>query len=298
MIQERDLKILEAISGTETARFRSFLESHPGKKVEINGKTIPYLACGSGRRTLLTFAGGWGGVELSYDFVLGFEDRNRVIVVDVSAFDDPAEMSRGIDAVLDRESAGRVVVFGQSLSGIIGQSYFKRRYDRADGLVLTNTPAPRKERSKKWALIVLKGIPLGLIKALVRKKMTRLAEFPQPIPAEVQERRKFVAGLLERMLFVYWTKKNILNILTLAFAFNEKDAYAGDSFPGWKGKVLVVTSPDDPYHPDAELLMKNLPGAELVEFPSGFGHLAPQIHRDEFYGRIQRFIDGLDVLPA
>lgn len=293
MESEGAFEVLRTVSPAEFERFRGFLSSHPKLRLEEAGKTIPYYACGAGRRTLLTFAGGWGGVELAYETVLGFERRNRVVVVDISAFDDPDDMGRGVNRVLDAEGLGRVVVVGQSLSGIIGQSYFKRHFRRVDGLVLTNTLASRKERSKAWALALLKIIPLGLLKPLMRRKMTRLAELPAGIAPDVLERRRFAMALLGCMVDVYWTKRTFLNVLKLALAFNERDGTTAGSFPGWNGRVLVVTSPDDPYYPDAGHLMANLPNAEKYEFAAGFGHLAPQIHRDEFHELIQGFIDRL-----
>ncbi len=297
MMDVNDIDIFKGDSEKEAARFRSFLETHVEKRVELGGKEIPYIACGTGKRTLLTFAGGWGGVELAYDFVLGFEGRNRVIVVDISAFDDPEEMACGVNLVLDREKSDRTVVFGQSLSGIVGQSYFRRHFERVSGLVLTNTLTPRPERSKKWALALLRCFPMGLLKALARRKMTRLAECKQEIPAEVQERRKFAMALVGRMIVVYWTKKKLLNVLKLAFAFNEKDVHTTETFAGWPGSSLIVSSEDDPYYQDAQLLMRNLPRSEMHKFPTGFGHTAPQIHRDEFYRIVQGFVDRLDDRP-
>ncbi|MBM3312922.1 MAG: alpha/beta hydrolase, partial [Candidatus Aminicenantes bacterium] len=289
MIDRNTLEFLRKVSPAESERFQAFLSSHEERRLEADGRTIPYYACGAGRKTLLTFAGGWGGIELAYETVLGFEPRNRVVVVDVSAFDDPETMGRGVNRVLDAEGVGRVVVVGQSLSGIIGQSYFKRHYRLVDGLVLTNTPAPRKERSKKWALLLLKLLPLGWLKPLIRRKMTRLGELKADLAPEVLERRRFAMALIGCMVDTYWTKKNMLNIFKLAFAFNERDGYSMDSFPGWRGKALIVTSPDDPYHQDVGLLLKNLPNAEKYEFPPGFGHMAPQIHRDLFHRVIQEF---------
>jgi pimeloyl-ACP methyl ester carboxylesterase len=191
-----------------------------------------------------------------------------------------------------------VVVVGQSLTGIIAQSYFKRHFHRVDGLVLTNTLSPRKERSKKWTLALLKVLPLGLLKPLVRRKLTRLGEFREEIAPDVLERRKFAMALLGCMIDSYWTKRNTLNILKLAFAFNERDGYTVESFPGWTGRALIVTSPDDPYYADSGLLMNNLPNAEKYEFPPGYGHTAPQIHRDIFHKVIQEFIDRLDEKPS
>jgi len=295
MMDERSFEVLRKVSPAESERFQAFLKSHQERRLETEGKVLPYYACGTGRATLLTFAGGWGGIELAYETVLGFERRNQVVVVDVSAFDDPEDMGRGINCVLDAEHADRVVVVGQSLTGIISQSYFKRHFGRVDGLVLTNTLAPRKERSKKWALALLKVLPLRLLKPLVRRKLTRLGEFHKEIAPDVRERRRFAMALIGCMIDSYWTKRNTLNILKLAFAFNERDGYTVDSFPGWRGRALIITSPDDPYYPDAGLLMNNLPNAEKYEFPSGYGHTAPQIHRDVFHQVIQEFIDRLEA---
>ncbi len=294
MLDEKTNRTLGRVSQRELERYKDFLSSHQKLTIEFKGREIPYYACGEGARVLLTFAGGWGGVELAYETVLGFEGRNRVIVVDISAFDDPEGMSDGINHVLDEEGVGRVVVAGQSFTGIIAQSYFVRNFRRVDGIVLTNTLAPRKERSRAWALVLLKMLPLAWFKPLVRRKVTRLSETKDPLPPEIMERRRFAAALLGCMIDGYWTKRTLTNVLKLVFAFNKEDEYSASSFPGWKGRALVVTSPDDPYYSDAALLMRNLPNAEKHEFPAGFGHTAPQIHRDRFHGIIQGFVDGLE----
>jgi len=93
----------------------------------------------------------------------------------------------------------------------------------------------------------------------------------------------------------YFTKKNTVNTLKIAYAFNEKDGYSEGEFEGWKGKALIITSEDDPYYPDVGIFMKYLPNTELFKFPIGFKHVAPQVYRDEFHDEIQRFIDQLEV---
>jgi pimeloyl-ACP methyl ester carboxylesterase len=294
MIDEKASRVLSEVSRREFERYRDFLSSHRKRLTEFRGKEIPYYSCGAGERVLLMFAGGWGGIELAYESILGFEGGNRVLVVDISGFDDPDEMSDGVNHVLDAEGAGRVVVVGQSFTGIIGQSYFVRQFRRVEGIVLTNTLSPKKERSRTWALFLLRVLPLGWLKPLIRRKVTRLGEFKEPLPPEIAERRRFAAALLGCMIDTYWAKKATMNVLKLVFAFNKQDEYSKDSFPGWKGKALVVTSPDDPYYPDAALILKNLPNAEKFEFPAGFGHTAPQIHRDRFHRIIQEFVDGLE----
>jgi pimeloyl-ACP methyl ester carboxylesterase len=194
---------------------------------------------------------------------------------------------------LDIEKIARVEVMGQSASGITAQSYFKRNTERVEGLILTNTLAPRIERCKKWALVLLRILPISLMKSLAKKKLSKLAAFEQEISLEVQERRRFAGALFGAMMDLYITEQNVTNFLKLAFAFNEKDAYTAGEFKDWDGRVLLITSEDDPYYPDVELLEKGLPHSEVFKLPTGFKHLAPQILRDEFHTKIQSFIDGL-----
>src|SRR4030042_5436374 len=103
MMNKRSLEALRKVSPAEFERFEAFLKSHQERRLEEGCKVIPYYSCGMGRMALLTFAGGWGGIELAYETILGFERRNRVVVVDVSAFDDPDDLGRGLNRVLDTE---------------------------------------------------------------------------------------------------------------------------------------------------------------------------------------------------
>ncbi len=96
---EKLLESLRDSHGPEVERFKDFLNSHDMKNININGKSVSYYCCGNGNRTILTFAGGWGGPELMYDTILGFEKKNRIVVVDISAFNEAEEMCAGINQV-------------------------------------------------------------------------------------------------------------------------------------------------------------------------------------------------------
>ena len=299
MLDEKKLlKSLEGVSEKECKRFEDFLAGHTLKEFKSDRGAVPYYLCGEGPRTIMTFAGGWGGPQLIYDTILGFENKNRMIVIDISLFDDPEAMSEGVNQVLDHEKIGPVVLIGQSASGITAQSYFKRNPNRVDGLVLTNTLAPRIERCKKWALWLLQIFPISIMKALARKKLMKLGEFEKEIPPDIQERRRFASALFGAMMDHYFTRQNITNMLKLAYAFNEKDGYRPGAFENWQGKVLLITSEDDPYYKDVALLQEGLPNSEVFKFPTGYKHVAPQINRDEFHARIQTFIDELDEVSS
>ena len=284
---------LEREFPTEFARFREFLASHEEQTVSLNGHEIPYCICGQGARTILTFAGGWGGIEMVYEIILRFEGRNRVVVVDISAFDDPDEMNRGINRVLDNEEIDRVVLMGQSLAGILAQLFFRRHAARVEAMVLTNTPSPKREQCRNWARLLFACLPFCLLRVLLRKKMRRLERFDQAIPPPVEERRRFAHALLEQMTERFFTRELIDRILKLAWRFNEQGEYAADEFRAWSGRTLLITSEDDPYHPDSGILKSVLPAAEQYVLPSGFAHLAPQICLEEFQSTIRGFLDDL-----
>ena len=136
MIEISELPVsLKSKLPAEFSRFRRFLDTHVEQVLAWRGVKIPFCVCGRGNRTLLILAGGWGGIEMLYETILGFEERNRMVIVDISPFDEPVEMSRGIDSVLEEARVDQVVLMGQSLSGILAQLYFRQRVDRVESLV-------------------------------------------------------------------------------------------------------------------------------------------------------------------
>jgi len=287
------LRALEGVSQYELARFRGFLATHSTSEIVVEGTPVSYCVCGCGDTTILTFAGGWGGIEIVYETILGFEDHNRMVVIDITPFDNPSSMCTAVNLVLDHEGIGHVVVMGQSLSGILGQLYFRRSADRVQGLVLTNTLAPRPERCRRWPLLLMSCLPLGFLRLLMRRKMACLERFEQELPPEVEGRRRFARALLLQELERSFTRHRIGRILRLCWSFNEEGGYRADELSAWTGGVLLVTSQDDPYYRDAEILGSSLPAAELYSLPVGFGHTAPQICREQYQAAIQGFIDLL-----
>lgn len=284
---------LKDISESEYQRFQSFLDSHPGKTISDHGKSVFYCRCGEGPRTVLTFAGGLAPFELLYDTILGLEKSFQVVVVDISPFRNPDQFRKGVNRVLDAENINRVVLFGQSFSGIIAQLYFLKCFQRVEGMVLTNTIAPRKKRHKKWVLPLFRALPLFFLKILIKKRLFRLSRFDMEIPPEIKQKREFIMTLTWRAMDATFTKQRLINLLKLTFEFNNRDGYALEDFNGWNGAVLNITSEDDPCHKDVDALMRCLPNTELYQLPTGFEHMAPQIHRDEFHRIIKRFIKGL-----
>lgn len=278
------------ISEKELRRFKGFLNTYPLKHTVFKGKSIPYYLCGEGEKTILTFSGGHSGPWAVYSSVLGFEGEFRVVVVDFSSLDNLDDFSRCVNHVLELEGIDRVCLTGQSLSGMFAQAYFRRNMDRVESMVLTNTLAPKKERNKKAALSIFRIFPSFLLKPLIKKRLGQVGKIDAEIPPEVEERLRFRMALLRHDIDREASKRTLLNVVRMLFEFNEKDFAPVKDIENWQGKVLIVTSEDEPMRDDVKILMNHYPHAELFSFQAGWRHAAPLIHMEKFQNLIKDFL--------
>jgi len=283
-------KYFDGISEKELRRFQDFLATHPLKHTDFMGKSIPYLCCGKGKKTMLTFSGGHSGPWAVYSSVLGFEEEFRMVVVDFSSCRNLDDFCRCVNHVLGLEGIDKVCVTGQSLTGMFAQAYFRRNVDRVEAMVLTNTLAPKKERNKKAALTIFRIFPSFLLIPLIKKKLGQVGKIDAEIPAEVEERLRFRMALLRHDMDQEATKRTLLDVVRMLFEFNAKDEVPMAEINRWPGKVLIVTSEDEPYRDDVEFLMKQYPRAKRYSFPAGWRHAAPLIHMEKFQKLIRDFL--------
>ena len=84
-----------------------------------------------------------------------------------------------------------------------------------------------------------------------------------------------------------------MNAANVAFQFHKDDEYTIENFKDWKGKILIISSKDDPCYKDFDILRKHLPNTELFLFPEGYRHMAPMVFRDKFHNRVKDFFKGI-----
>ena len=283
-------KYFDGVSPKELQKFQDFLAIHPLKHTRFKGKSISYLCCGKGDKTMLTFSGGHSGPWSIYGSVKGFEKDFRMVVVDFSSCDNLDDFSACVNHVVELENIDKVCVTGQSLTGIFAQAYFRRNMDRVEAMVLTNTLAPKRERNRKWALVLFRILPFFLLKPLLKRSLARLGKIEADVPPEVEERLAFRVALLRHDLDRMASKRSLLDLLGMLFEFNEKDASPIGDFDQWPGKVLIVTSEDEPYREDVDMLMDLYPHSQIFSFPAGFRHAAPLIQMEKFQNLIKDFL--------
>lgn len=292
-LDQKDWASLEGISRSETAKFADFLRRHPVQEIRLKERDVAFSLSGTGEPAVLIFAGGWGGPDLVYETTLALEDRHRVIVIDAGSISRPSELADATDALLDKLGVGRVALVGQSLGGILGQIYFRLRPGRVAGLALALTPAPRQKKAKRWALALIQVLPLSLFRLLMARSMKSLSRTAKPVPEALSERLAFKMALTARMFRSYATRRKLLGVLKLAFALSAAGDYTREELEGWPGKLLVITSPDDPYNGDIGIFQNAFPRTEVFRLPEGYGHVAPQVFREEFFTAIRDFLGSL-----
>jgi pimeloyl-ACP methyl ester carboxylesterase len=277
------------VSQTELKRLQDFLATHRIKHIDVRGKSVRYYSCGKGEQTILIFGGGHSGLETVYETILGFENDYRIVVVDISLFKSLSEFRLGVDRVLEREGVGRLFIIGQSLSGVHSQIYFKKNYGNVDAMVLVNTFAPSRKKRKKWPLILLRFFPHFLLKAIFKQKIRKWAPAAE-IPAEAKERMHFKSAFMNQVVDQQFTKKFLMNAGKVVFQFHKEGEYAVENFKDWGGKILIISSKDDPCYKDLEVLLKRLPRADKFLLPEGYRHMAPMVFRDEYQNKIKDFL--------
>jgi pimeloyl-ACP methyl ester carboxylesterase len=283
-------KYFDGVSDRDLQEFRDFLNDHPLKFADYRGVSVPYYILGEGEKTILTFSGGHSGPWAVYGTALGFEKEFRIVVVDLTSCDSLDELNGRVNHVLDLEGVGPVCLIGQSLSGIFAQAYFRRNAGRVEAMVLTNTLAPKKERNKKAAFIAFRIFPSFLLIPLLKNKLAKVGKIDASVSPEIEERLRFRMALLRHDLDRVARKKALLGLIRLIFEFNEKDALPKENIDRWPGKVLIVTSEDEPYREDVESLKNLYPHNEVFSFPAGWRHAAPMIHREKFQNLIRDFL--------
>lgn len=272
-------------------RFRAFLGSHTLKRADLDGVEVPYYACGQGERTLLSFCGGHSTPTTLWETIGSYEADFRVVAIDISGFSSVARLSGGVLRILEREGVDRVVLLGASLAGLIAQIFLRHNSARVDGAILINTMAMKPGGDKPISLWLTKLMPGPLLKAIFGKKLRRY--FKEALEdSRAAAGARFGLAHLEEVLALHFTKRKVVNLLSVLFEFG-REGYTRADLADWEGRALVIVSEDDHGFGDLEWLTENLPNCESEVFPSGLGHLPQLAHRDKFELLIRKFLAEL-----
>jgi pimeloyl-ACP methyl ester carboxylesterase len=176
---------------------------------------------------------------------------------------------------------------------MVAQWLVRHYPDKVSNLILSHTGGPRPERAKKnrQFLIVLRWLPLGLLRALLRWTAHKSLE---GAPAQRAFWQAYSNEMIARL-----DKADLISRYQIAIDFDATSAFTHNDLKEWPGRILILEGDDDPIAeaPMREALKAFHPQAEVHTF-YGTGHVASIAKVDEYVSVIKDFLRKGDAYGA
>jgi len=269
-----------------TATLAGFRAEHPPRTWTIEGMPWRYLAMGTGDQTLVSLTGALGIADLGWYQLEQLAQRFRLIAPDYPPVHSMAALADGIAAIMDHEGISRAAVQGGSYGGMLAQVLVRRHPARVDRLILSHTgpPAPDSGRKLQRLLPLLRILPGGMLRGLLKRSLSRL----EP-PEDAQDVERYYAPYREAMDRI--SKPDILAMYLRAVDYLTNYSFTAQDLAGWGSRVLIMLAEDDPATPEPvrEELVRLYPGAQVKLF-QGTGHAAALLKQEEYTATIEGFL--------
>jgi pimeloyl-ACP methyl ester carboxylesterase len=261
------------------------------KRIVIGGLEWTYFTGGQGDRAMLLFHGAVGGGDSMYWLSHAFKNQRRIIAPTVASTHSLDELCSAVNTILDNENVGKAIVFGGSFGGTMAQAFFSRYKNRVTDLILLSTGAPDRKRGviNEKLTWLFAPLPFSLMRKLMKWELSKRL-IASSAPESVARARVFKARLID-YLDHQLTKEIFLSRMSLFVEFAKNDAYKPDDRAGWRGKILIIESIDDPMinEKERERLKATYPEADVYTFEDA-GHLIPLLKLDEMLDVIRDFL--------
>ncbi len=271
----------------------SFRTACPLNQFSIETIDVPFYDVGKGTEAILIIHGASQTAEYTFRRIVQFKDEFRVIAPTINGFQGLDELGQGLTRLLDSRRIDRVHVLGGSFGGMIAQAFFHRHNSRIDRLVLAFTmpPLPEYKRIFKWICFLLKTMPPPLLKWLTKKEMVKMLKIDPSLPVETRELLDFYRAYFLRMLRSVVSKRDLIAQYRLAAEFNGSEIYRPADSADHAGRILIITSRDDPNFKYHERLKAQYINPEEVVYETG-GHVGSLVHEEDYVGKIKAVLRG------
>lgn len=274
------------VPAEQVETLRRFRAEHPYRRTTLRGIPWEHIVAGQGERTLLLLPGALGTGESTWQSILHFSPRYRVVSPTYAPLSTMAELADGLAEILTHEGIDKATVIGGSYGGLVAQAFVRRHPERTEDLILSHTVPPDPERGRKVASALrwVSRLPLWLLRALFRKKMAGL------LPPSHPETALFL-GYFREVVSRDLTKESMIPGYHRAADFDLNSRFAPGDLDGWPGRILLLMTDNDPATPEPvrEALRVMYPGAEVHLF-HGTGHATGILQKEAYLGRIEEFL--------
>ena len=283
--------------------FTEFVNDHPRKTLEFNGKDHTYIAGGNSKVGFIILPGSGEDAYSSYNLIEYFEKKYRVLSIDYKGFHDLNEFLDFIKELSVHEKLENFVLYGFSIGGFFAQSYI-RRNGMPFALILSHTSSV-KSKYIKWRL----SFPLKITKHVVplipnklfRKVFTFLVTGLQQ-PGHIQDKnyKKYASPEIQWRAIEYkkrfeeplFDKEYVESIYNLGIEAEKEELSHKSINPINSKNILILKTDNDPLSHDEGYLGKYYPLATIKTFKDT-SHLTVFIQIESVIKEIDVFLSGL-----
>ncbi len=268
-------------------QFLAFRASHLYRQREIAGIAWRFLSSGQGDEALLLLPGAPGLGETSFQSILRWESRYRIIAPDYPAgVNTLAGLVDGLLGVLEAEGVQRAHVVGGSYSGMVAQCLARRAPERVGKLILSHTGVPRPGRAWLYAslYVTIAVLPLWAMRALLRLGL-------RPFQRSLTPEQAFWRGHF-REVIARLAKADYLSRLRVLIDFDRRYRLAPvDALQGL-GRTLIIEADADPLvsAEEARALRALYPQAQVYTFYQT-AHAAWMTRAEDYLRVIETFFE-------
>jgi pimeloyl-ACP methyl ester carboxylesterase len=246
--------------------YKAFLATYPLRSIQIDGNRWEYIDTGVGNEVLLLLPGGFGVAQTSWQYILAFATRYRVLSLHYPAGNALLNpLCAQLISLLNALQIQRVHVLGGSASGSVAQVLVRYAPERITSLMLAQTGPPLQGRAAlaRQLAKAIEQAPLWLSKALLHMAIWGF------LPGTTKSHRFWRSHF--RSIIASQSRASLANRFHLLADYDAHYTFAANDLAGWPGRVAIIASANDGFVPAAQqqTLRKLYPQAWVYTFPHG-----------------------------
>lgn len=257
-----------------------------GKQVVVNNVTWHYYRLGAGP-PVLWLTGGLRRAALGFAFLERLAARHTVMAPDYPPVRTVGEFMAAFDTILQAEGVDALVLGGQSYGGLLAQAYLAHRGSAVQQLVLSSSgPA---DYGRAWlpveyaAIALVRLLPERTAKSLLTSGLLKFITLPEAQRAEWQEA---INSVVQNDL----SRADVVSHFAVAADWIRRGAVTPDAYCRWTGRVIVLSSENDPTQSKKDFpRYEKLFGRPVEEVDMGaMGHTAALFDPDQYVALLEQ----------
>jgi 3-oxoadipate enol-lactonase len=267
------------------ARLDEFRRKHPKRSLSVGSTEWTYRVAGSGTEGLLALPGALGGSEGLAPLLQHLADDYHLLFVEYPVVSGLDDMLAGLSEILRREGIGRTALLGGSFGGMVAQAFLLRFPEETSRVLLSATgpPDPRRARTNERFLRLLRFIPMGVVRSLLRLGIKKLTT---RVPRDRELWRGYYSKALDGL-----TRERLRSLYRVSMDFDREYSGRSAALESWPGEMVLIEGSEDRVasKKSRDALKAAYPRAETVTL-QGAGHGVSLERPEEWRDAVTRFM--------